>query len=421
MEVTQSAYEHNQAGSVPLAHDVGMQIEIPSAADDDVFIPYDVGDIQHDIVLKNILITALDLESVLPVDKIDMHAVREVTVHQSVMESQLTMQPDLYQMTDSQLFLTQQSDNETPQSVAPMTDSLVFLMHQSDNETPQPASIGNIGGDMVDSDDELLAHVDTLVQESRAPMYEVVEESTAPPLLAQKLNEVTEQNKVVEDTTVATAVAQKDDEVVEESTVTPLLVLTRHNSPRTTPMTSPILHRSSRLQTPNSESTSSTKTFAASSRGRKRQQLRSRSNTRTSSRVRTAASSRGRGGRKRKIAANSVTSNRVGRGLPDFDVNKSDTNVTKGITTPSGQAAVEAEVMEAMMEADECCYTCGKSPCEWIEFGLPAISELKNRFCIDTAKSHGYIVDISNGEHVPNKNVRFSCYHLFTYRRGLNN
>jgi hypothetical protein len=40
------------------------------------------------------------------------------------------------------------------------------LTHQSDNETPQPASVGNIGGDMVDSDDELLARVDTLVQES---------------------------------------------------------------------------------------------------------------------------------------------------------------------------------------------------------------------------------------------------------------
>jgi hypothetical protein len=77
------------------------------------------------------------------------------------MESQLTMQPDLYQKTDSKLFLMQQSDNETLQSVATMTDSLVFLMHQSDNETPQPASVGNIGGDMVDSNDELLVRVDT--------------------------------------------------------------------------------------------------------------------------------------------------------------------------------------------------------------------------------------------------------------------
>jgi hypothetical protein len=249
MEVARSAYEHNQAGSVPLAHDVGMQIEIPSGGDDDVFIPYDVGDTQHDMESNNILITALDLESAIPVDKIDTHAVGEVTIHQSVMESQLIMQPDMYQMTDLQLFLTQQSDNETPQSVAPMTDSLVFLTHQSDNETPQPASIGNIGGDMVDSDDELLARVDTLVQESRAPIYKLVEESTVPPSLVQKENEVVEQNEVVEDTTVAPAVAQKDNEVVEETTVTPLLVLTRHNSPRTTPMTSPNLHRSSRLQT----------------------------------------------------------------------------------------------------------------------------------------------------------------------------
>jgi hypothetical protein len=91
--------------------------------------------------------------------------------------------------------------------------------------------------------------------------------------------------------------------------------------------------------------------------------------------------------------------------------------VTEGITTPSSQAAVEAEVMEAIMEADECCYIWGKSTCEWIEFGLPAISELKNSFCINTAKSHSYIVDVSNGEHVPNKNVRFSCYHKFTYEK----
>jgi hypothetical protein len=98
MEVARSAYEHNQEGAVPLAHDVGMQIEIPSGADDDVFIPYDVRDIQHDMESNNILITALDLESALPVDKIDTHAVGEVTVNQSVMESQLTMQPDLYQM-----------------------------------------------------------------------------------------------------------------------------------------------------------------------------------------------------------------------------------------------------------------------------------------------------------------------------------
>ena len=53
MEVTWSA---------PLAHDVGMQIEISNGVDDDVIIPYDVGDTQNDMELNNILITALDLE-----------------------------------------------------------------------------------------------------------------------------------------------------------------------------------------------------------------------------------------------------------------------------------------------------------------------------------------------------------------------
>jgi hypothetical protein len=225
-------------------------------------------------------------------------------------------------------------DNETFQSVGLMTDSLVFLTHQSDNGTPQPASIGNIGGDMVDSDDELLAHVDTLMQESKAPMNKVVVETTVPPLPAQK------ENEVVEETTVAPSLAQKENKVVEETTVTPLLVVMRYNSPRSTPLSSPELRQSSCLHTQNSQSTSSTKIFAASSHGRKCQQLRGGSNSRTSSRGRTAASACGRSGRKRQIAVSSVMVKRVGRGLPDSDVNKSGTNVTEGITTPSGQAAV---------------------------------------------------------------------------------
>ncbi len=94
---------------------------------------------------------------------------------------------------------------------------------------------------MVDSDDELLARVDTLVQEIKAPMYKVVEETTVSPLLAQKENEVAEQNKVVEDTTVAPALAQKENEVVEKTTVTPSLVLKRCNPPRSTLMSSPNL------------------------------------------------------------------------------------------------------------------------------------------------------------------------------------
>jgi hypothetical protein len=39
-----------------------MQIEISNGVDDDVIIPYDVGDTQNDMELNNILITVLDLE-----------------------------------------------------------------------------------------------------------------------------------------------------------------------------------------------------------------------------------------------------------------------------------------------------------------------------------------------------------------------
>jgi hypothetical protein len=35
---------------------------------------------------------------------------------------------------------------------------------------------------------------------------------------------------------------------------------------------------------------------------------------------------------------------------------------------------------------DECCYICGKSSCEWFEFGFPAVQELESKFTTATAK-----------------------------------
>jgi hypothetical protein len=73
---------------------------------------------------------------------------------------------------------------------------------------------------------------------------------------------------------------------------------------------------------------------------------------------------------------------------------------------------------EADAEVDECCcYTCGKTPCEWIEFGLPMLGEVQSKFDISTGKTEGYVVELSNGEHIPNKNIRYLSYRLFTYEK----
>jgi len=37
-----------------------------------------------------------------------------------------------------------------------------------------------------------------------------------------------------------------------------------------------------------------------------------------------------------------------------------------------------------------CCYTCGKSPCEWLEYGVDALDAILNRFDVSTAESDGY-------------------------------
>ena len=72
-------------------------------------------------------------------------------------------------------------------------------------------------------------------------------------------------------------------------------------------------------------------------------------------------------------------------------------DVLEGVPTPSGQAALLAEEVEAVIAEDECCYICGKSPCEWYKFGLPAVQELESKINTATAKVDGFVVDNSTG------------------------
>ena len=93
---------------------------------------------------------------------------------------------------------------------------------------------------------------------------------------------------------------------------------------------------------------------------------------------------------------------------------------------PTQEGPEEEEVIEAIEESTEevkepeeerCCYLCGKTPCEWIEYGIPAIEDLKRRFNMDTAKSEGYVVEMQSGNQFQNDKIRFTCYRLFTYEK----
>jgi hypothetical protein len=103
------------------------------------------------------------------------------------------------------------------------------------------------------------------------------------------------------------------------------------------------------------------------------------------------------------------------RGLPDHLPNDNDELL--GVCTPSGQVAVLAEEGEAVFSEDKCCYLCGKSPCEWFEFGLHAVQQVECKFLTSIAKTDGFVMDNSSGEHIPNKNVQPSCYRMFIYEK----
>jgi hypothetical protein len=101
---------------------------------------------------------------------------------------------------------------------------------------------------------------------------------------------------------------------------------------------------------------------------------------------------------------------------------------------PTKEGPEEEEVMEAIEESTEeveeatgelpveteeerCCYLCGKTPCEWIEYGIPAIEDLKRCFNMDTAISEGHVVEMQSGNQFQNDKNRFTCYRLFTYEK----
>ena len=75
------------------------------------------------------------------------------------------------------------------------------------------------------------------------------------------------------------------------------------------------------------------------------------------------------------------------------------------------------EQLEAENAEDICCYTCGKTPCEWLEFGTPALDAIEHKFNVETAIEQGYVVEVETGKRVPNNRIRFSFYQMFTYEK----
>jgi hypothetical protein len=97
--------------------------------------------------------------------------------------------------------------------------------------------------------------------------------------------------------------------------------------------------------------------------------------------------------------------------LPDYDVEH------ETITNPSELAALRQEELEAGENEDVCCYACGKTPCEWLEYGVDALDTIERRFNCATAQSEGYVVEIASDNKVRNKTIRFSLYRMFTYEK----
>ncbi len=101
-------------------------------------------------------------------------------------------------------------------------------------------------------------------------------------------------------------------------------------------------------------------------------------------------------------------------GLPENDEWLSNTD---GQAAPSGLAAMAVEELEAENAEEICCYTCGKTPCELLEFGTPALHAIEQKFNVETAIEKGYVVEVETGKKFPNNRIRFSFYKMFAYEK----
>jgi hypothetical protein len=99
-----------------------MQIKAPSLFDDDVFIPHDVGDVQPEMQVEPLQLS--DLNPIFLLAAPHQLPVGEMTLNQPDINSQMTMQYEVYHQTESQLFLMQQSNTEVPQSAGKYIESL---------------------------------------------------------------------------------------------------------------------------------------------------------------------------------------------------------------------------------------------------------------------------------------------------------
>jgi len=72
---------------------------------------------------------------------------------------------------------------------------------------------------------------------------------------------------------------------------------------------------------------------------------------------------------------------------------------------------------ERNAEEEVCCYTCGKTPCEWIEYAAGVIKVIEKRWDCSLAKTNGYVLAQPSGNQVMNNKVRFAFYRAFTYEK----
>jgi hypothetical protein len=78
--------------------------------------------------------------------------------------------------------------------------------------------------------------------------------------------------------------------------------------------------------------------------------------------------------------------------------------------------SVAAKEMHGVPEEDACYYNCGKTPCEWLKFGVIALESIKEKINTELSAT-GFVIEKNSGESISNNRICFSFYKMFSYEK----
>jgi len=396
-EIACSAMVHNLEGVVAVSGDLGIQVECPSFDNDNEFFPCG-SDSQIASASVPVRLNLSDFTPTLPHLDVAFGGecsppFRHIDTRGGQRDSQLTLPIELRAQSLSQLLMSQQCDVEEPAEPHSQYEMLSLLLGQSEANShsrsqPRGSSSGNTGSAEVVLDSKTMGESDSATSDKEFfSIASASSEARNEPLP----NVPPDEELLGRD---KTAVLGRKTTGESESSDEELLNRVRDiaeaaKEPLPTLVGVEAQHSRQSLLGLNSNQSRKRKSAAPNANVRKRRNTKRKSpngssaNTASSDVASPRRSSRNTASAASSGAVTVAVTDRASSDVASPRRSSRNTASAASVTVTGGTEERDAchtpHWHEADAEVDECCcYTCGKTPCEWIEFGLPMLREVQS-------------------------------------------